>query len=981
MLVVLAYCHKDWQLAIKNLRWIAELDGCQDSHSLLLIASNPCTPEQNSQVLAAGKSAFKNVTLCRQSVISEQSKEQSVDALFRAAADFIYNQKRGAFLWLEPDAFPVKAGWLSWIESEYEDASKRFMGSSPKTPQIGVYPQDAYKYADIILATKDWGEIKPNGLSSISHASQSIPELIAHPCKDGVIPKVKAEIKSPFRVFLESYVLPKKVEKSNKKTCFVQLGKYGDIINILPLVKRISDERSKRVSMVVCREFADVLSGVSYVTPHIVDVDRYDVASAISLAKPHYDEVLVSQIGGYAKEQIGDSFIRQSWAQAGYESLFGLPMEFDLRDRKREKKQLAEFFPHEPFVLFFGDGGSSPFQLKREALTAIQEASSIKVVDASEIRLARVYDLIGIMEMASLIVTIDTATLHLCHAVKTPSIQFISDTISQWHGSIPRGNCILSVRYKDVLRRVDEIKAAVKSVQPKRRIIHVYSDNTPSNENAKRRYDHAKSTWTHPSIIDFPIQDEMLDRMFRDSDRELPFVKDLLDMATIGLHPLDLVLITNRDVAFDAKLPIALEQFNGECGYLWRTDFNRLPAMFGGRKYDGNDGFVMAAGWWSANRDEFPDMLLGAEAWDGCLRSLMQSKNGCRDLGYLLRHEVHQNLWTDKISTRPSQVHNLSKLEASKFKSAFRHTSISSNKITNDDILNHFRSVVPVRKKPIIRFDHSETSLTTSVQGLGDLLMLSALGEHAKSNAWSVSPKWKDVSSLIGNVDNWALPKSVVIDHLYAKHDLGPGHFIQGIQRSFGFDVSPIPSAFVNKFTHNPTKKIALHFDPGPHAVWQRKHIHPRMRELYPETKAHIERMIKDMSEFSFVSIGSNPPKIRGASNAATSLVELAKLLSECDYFIGVPSGPMHLATAIGCKVICIINYPPCEKIVLPSLVHSGVDEEEWLYPQNVHLHQEQGSRFVPSVTADTLKAAIDGDVYPYWSHNYCNLICENRKD
>jgi len=62
---------------------------------------------------------------------------------------------------------------------------------------------------------------------------------------------------------------------------------------------------------------------------------------------------------------------------------------------------------------------------------------------------------------------------------------------------------------------------------------------------------------------------------------------------------------------------------------------------------------------------------------------------------------------------------------------------------------------------------------------------------------------------------------------------------------------------------------------------------------------------------------------------------------------------------------------------VLPTCKHTGQLESEWLYPQNTHLHQEEGSRLVPRLSAETLRAAFDGGTYPYWRTDWCRMIEE----
>jgi len=62
---------------------------------------------------------------------------------------------------------------------------------------------------------------------------------------------------------------------------------------------------------------------------------------------------------------------------------------------------------------------------------------------------------------------------------------------------------------------------------------------------------------------------------------------------------------------------------------------------------------------------------------------------------------------------------------------------------------------------------------------------------------------------------------------------------------------------------------------------------------------------------------------------------------------------------------------------MLPTLVDTLEVESEWLYPQNVHLHQDNAGPLVPRFSADTLRAAFNGEVYPYFKNDWLNLIYE----
>lgn len=174
-------------------------------------------------------------------------------------------------------------------------------------------------------------------------------------------------------------------------------------------------------------------------------------------------------------------------------------------------------------------------------------------------------------------------------------------------------------------------------------------------------------------------------------------------------------------------------------------------------------------------------------------------------------------------------------------------------------------------------------------------------------------------------------------------------------------------------------KKVILHFDAGVHANWQRREIHPLARTLYPENIAVLESFIASKPDWEFVQIGNQKLKIKGAKNAhCETTSDLVNLIGSAEWFIGIMSGPLHVATAMQLRCVVVINFPDPRQIYLPTLVVTGLVEEEWFYPQNVHLHQDAEGELVKKYSADNLNRAFDGEVYPFWKTDCCHLIHEN---
>lgn len=268
-------------------------------------------------------------------------------------------------------------------------------------------------------------------------------------------------------------------------------------------------------------------------------------------------------------------------------------------------------------------------------------------------------------------------------------------------------------------------------------------------------------------------------------------------------------------------------------------------------------------------------------------------------------------------------------------------------------------------------------TLNNIAGGLGDSVILTDFIYRTKGTwpCWSHSAAFQELRKFLPYPDTRSTPFHVNAAMAIDEYESGNGHFIQRIQRLFGLAVDPLPKGYLDVPTRK-CKTIVMHFSPSAHAETQKRTIHPRARELYPETRAILEKYIAQ-SDHNFFVLGD--VKIKGAENIHNpSVTQMVHLLATASYFIGIMSGPLHIASALSVPTIAIINFPAADRIYLPTLKPMGQVEEEWFYPQNVHLHQERSSNpLVPQITLNTLKKAIDGQIYPFWRKDWLPMIYE----
>jgi glycosyltransferase involved in cell wall biosynthesis len=305
-----------------------------------------------------------------------------------------------------------------------------------------------------------------------------------------------------------------------------------------------------------------------------------------------------------------------------------------------------------------------------------------------------------------------------------------------------------------------------------------------------------------------------------------------------------------------------------------------------------------------------------------------------------------------------------------------------------DIIVEHYKNAI-VRPRPSGVGKFIDHDLKTSAKGVGDFVIMTGIPSAALSRTGrSISIKqdaWpcQSLSHIVPCLSEPTHEKWVDCETIQEQYDCGNGHYIQRIHRGLGLEIDHRPAGRLSWFVSSRKwSKVALHFDtPGPSAQWQEQHIHPAARTMSPQAKAAVVEFINSQTDCEFIEVGTKrcgwlPETCRHLTGCG--LDSLVMTLDSCDYFIGIVSGPMHVAAALELKMIILPNFPDASVLILPALKPVSIVDIRWLYPQAVHLHQESGGPLAPLLTADNLKRAMDGEVYPHWNDDkYLHLIDE----
>lgn len=274
--------------------------------------------------------------------------------------------------------------------------------------------------------------------------------------------------------------------------CYIQLGRLGDIMIMLPAMKHIFDMTGVKPVMMVCSEFVGMLEGCSYVIPWpMAGFSWYgDVKLAKDIADHWYDTVVVPKwwdcpglqppppkageavviLNHQGRRMVvaapeWDSYQYSQWKAAGFtkQEMLDLPLVFDRRNEAREAILAVNHLPKgKPAVLYNFGGLSNPMPYEPEVLRELQSLRDrVHLVNLRNIQADRIQDLLGLYDRALCLITGDTATLHLAAASKVPMIALVANGGA---GSIPKGNTVLKLRYGEVSAKVSLIKATVQKL-------------------------------------------------------------------------------------------------------------------------------------------------------------------------------------------------------------------------------------------------------------------------------------------------------------------------------------------------------------------------------------------------------------------------------------------------------------------------------------------------------------------------------------
>jgi hypothetical protein len=234
--------------------------------------------------------------------------------------------------------------------------------------------------------------------------------------------------------------------------------------------------------------------------------------------------------------------------------------------------------------------------------------------------------------------------VYIRNAERAPSWLYVDEVLSLY-GRHPESGSIRALNTPGGLDRIvrgyDRARQLALNGKPppppRPKIILVTSKRTSPARDASRRLTTALSSRRFLFEEFDAIELTIPMRRFKRSLAEFPYVRDLFDVGVSHAMPEDVVFYCNDDVGLTIEAPrriyAGVERGLGATACPRRRYDNphNHPLVRSVKNCEcdgGMDGFAVTPAWWAANREKFPDMIIGREWWDAIFGFVIEEAAG-----------------------------------------------------------------------------------------------------------------------------------------------------------------------------------------------------------------------------------------------------------------------------------------------------------------------------------------------------------------
>jgi len=189
MILAIAFCERDQDLMLQNIRWWNELGGCK-GHKAVLWRDRRTNLDIAKEIQAEAFKCFDDVLVFTAGAEIDGWPE-GANYFMRIASGYLQNRKDCRyFLWMEPDAIPITPGWMDRLEEEYKRAGKPFMGDRVEVNDVplhmsgvGVYMNPLHEKAGEAYRAHDtaWDMAAREQIVPNAHFTDLIEHAWKHP--------------------------------------------------------------------------------------------------------------------------------------------------------------------------------------------------------------------------------------------------------------------------------------------------------------------------------------------------------------------------------------------------------------------------------------------------------------------------------------------------------------------------------------------------------------------------------------------------------------------------------------------------------------------------------------------------------------------------------------------------------------------------------------------------------------------------------
>jgi len=167
MIIVIPFCIKDCRAALRNIEWAYELDG-KLPFDVLLSYDTDVPQLLVEDIDTAARKAFDGVIHFRYNEWKGRPNwPNPQNYAFQCLSWEIINKHKRPFLFMEPDAVPIRHRWAHDIWHDYQSCGKKFMGhivhgainaTSLHLNGVAVYPPNLHEFSTAMM-------IPPEGMA------------------------------------------------------------------------------------------------------------------------------------------------------------------------------------------------------------------------------------------------------------------------------------------------------------------------------------------------------------------------------------------------------------------------------------------------------------------------------------------------------------------------------------------------------------------------------------------------------------------------------------------------------------------------------------------------------------------------------------------------------------------------------------------------------------------------------------------------